>query len=172
MRSYLSDVGPGAEKLGASKDEKPNKVKLLEHCTVHDPTDKGVISRKQLQQAFAYARLPFVPTEAEWDKLITALDAWEYREQQTVHYRRFLSAPSKRLVVSVHGIFPKIQGREATKFELERKAKMIEEEKKGAEKAVDDRRLLEEAKSRKLTGSATGKAAVTKEEARKNLKEE
>ena len=54
------------------------------------------------------ARLPIYPTDNEWERLITALDAWEQREQMTVHYRRFLEAPYHRELVSMHGIFPKV----------------------------------------------------------------
>ena len=105
-------------------------------------------------RAFTAARLPFEPNEKEWDRLISGLEAWEYRDQQTVSYRKFLAAPSQRTVVSVYGIFPKMQKKEPSQFELDRRAKAAEEELKAQEKLEEDKKLLEDAKARRLATGA------------------
>ena len=113
-------------------------------------------------------------TDAEWDKLISSLDAWDNREDLTVMYRRFLEAPYQRAVVSLHGIFPKIQKRELTKFEQERKIKQEEEEKKAAIQAEEDIKMLAEAKAKREAEARTpGMAAKSgKVDAKKNMREE
>lgn len=50
--------------------------------------------------SFVAARMTKELTEAQWDKLITALDAWEVRENQTVNYKRILGARVAKATVS------------------------------------------------------------------------
>jgi hypothetical protein len=61
--------------------------------------------------------MQLTPTEEEWDKLISAVEAWENKEQGTVMYRKFLDSTYSRETVSVHGIFPKVQQKELSKFD-------------------------------------------------------
>ena len=80
-------------------------------------------------------------------------------------YRRFLEAPHARGVVSLHGIFPRLQARGPSKYELERKAKAEEEERL---KAV----AIEEERKRKEIQQARKRPASSKEDARKTQKED
>jgi hypothetical protein len=124
-------------------------LKFTEQCGVYDRLNKGFITKKDLIGAFTYARIPFTPTDAEWNKLINALEAWDSREDQTVQYRRFLDSTFSRAVVSTHGIFPKLQKREPSKYEQEKKARAEEEEKKEKERLEEERKVLENVKAKK-----------------------
>ena len=77
--------------------------------------------------SFVASRAPFL-TDMQYDQLITSLQAWEHREQETVVYRKILEAPHARSVVSLHGIFPRLQARGPSKYELERIARQEEED--------------------------------------------
>jgi len=52
----------------------------------------GVIPKDSLRKAFVAIRLKPDLTLPEIDKLITALEAWDQREAETVVYRKFLEA--------------------------------------------------------------------------------
>ena len=114
-------------------------------------------------------------TTAESEKLVAALDAWEQRGA-TVVYRRFLEAPYGREHTSVRGLFPRVRAREASKYEIERKAKAEEEEKKSLEAAEEERKKRGEAHTKRLAGQALGGAGQTKgptkEELRRSQKED
>jgi hypothetical protein len=120
------------------KGAESNRVRFLTACGTRDPTDKGVISLSDLQAAFTAARMKPALAGGELDRLISALDAWDQRTQQTVVYRRFLEAPHARRATSLHGIFPKVPARGPTKYEQERKAKAEAEERKRAEEAAEE----------------------------------
>lgn len=149
FREFLQDLQPNGEKREIKGTDKPTRIRFSEACQTYDPRSVGTISRKQLQQAFTVARLSFEVSEADWDKVISAVEAWHNREEKTVNYRRFLDATFAREVTSMHGIFPKLQKREMSKFELERKAKLEEDEKKEKEKAEEEKLAIEKAKLQK-----------------------
>jgi hypothetical protein len=143
VREFVTEPAPsfGAGAKGAEN----NRVRLVTACRTRDPTGKGVISLGDLQAAFTAARLKPALSDGELDQLISALDAWDQRTQQTVVYRRFLEAPHARKPTSLYGIFPKVPARGPNKYELERKAKAEADEKKRKEKEEEEARQLEEA---------------------------
>lgn len=79
IRSFLAETT--TIKQGLRRDEKSNRLAFQEACNIYDPKDTGMVPKKDLIRAFIAARLSFQPSDREWDKLISALDAWENREQ-------------------------------------------------------------------------------------------
>lgn len=171
VREFVTEPAPTGAK-GAEN----NRVRFLTACRTRDPTGKGVISLADLQAAFTAARLKPALTTEEYDRLISALDAWDQRTQQTVVYRRFLEAPHARRPASLHGIFPKVPARGPTKYELERKAKADAEERRRAELAEEEAQRQEEAEAKRLAGAGRGEGGgrrvPSKEEQRRRQKEE
>lgn len=119
---------------------------------------------EDLKAALVAARLPDLPSKAELDKLLTALDAWVSREDQTVNFNKILSGGAARSAQSIGGIFPKVQAKELGKYEQERRAKAAEEERKAQEQAEQERKQLEETRTRKLAGQAGRGGTSAKEE--------
>ena len=171
IRDFLNDLTASGEKRDIRGVDRPNKLRLTEACAVYDEGNKGVISKRLLVQAFTTARLTPALSDREWDKLLSALEAWDHRETQTVLYRRLLEATYMREQVSVHGIFPKVPAREPSKFELDRKAKAEEEERKALEAAEEERMKRELAQSKRLASSGAA-GASSKEGLKRSQKEE
>ena len=77
VRDFLADLKSNGDKRERRGAEKANKVKLTEAFAAYDPTGKGVLAKKEVANAFTRAGLSPALTDAEWDKLVGALDAWE-----------------------------------------------------------------------------------------------
>jgi hypothetical protein len=76
VREFVTEPAPTGAK-GAEN----NRVRFLTACRTRDPTGKGVISLADLQAAFTAARLKPALAAEEFDRLISALDAWDQRTQ-------------------------------------------------------------------------------------------
>jgi Ca2+-binding EF-hand superfamily protein len=176
VRDFLADLKSNGDKRERRGGDRANKVKLTEAFAAYDPAGKGALAKKDVAAAFTRAGLSPALTDAEWDKLVGALDAWEQREARTIVYRRILEATYAREPASVHGIFPRVRAREPSKYETERKAKAEEEERKALEAAEVERVRRDQAHTKMLAGQALAGSGFakgpSKEDLRRSQKEE
>lgn len=151
VREFLGDLKPNGDKKERRGAGEANRLKLTDAFAAHDPARAGAIAKHSVVQAFTAAGLTPPLTAAQCDRLVGALDAWEQRGA-TVVYRRFLEAPYAREHTSVRGLFPRVRPREPSKYEVERKARAEEEERKSLEAAEEERRKRGEAHTKRLAG--------------------
>ena len=167
VRDFLNDVGAA----GVKKDVRPedsNRQQFIKFCSSKDTSRmaRGVISKREVLDAFVAAKLSPPLADKEADKLFSALDAWSSKENLKVDYNRILSALAGRSTISRFGLFPKVVAPGPSKLELERKAQAEAEAKAKKAAMEEERKKMEQAQVKRLAarGAQPSGKPLSKEE--------